>query len=160
MAKNELKIIEETVKTILNLMDINDFALKVEKKEELINLDLQSPDSALLIGRYGEKIASLQLILGIMTYQRLGKWQKIILNVNSWRETREEYLKNMALNFAQKVKFSAQALKLPFLSPAERRVIHLYLSDHPDVETYSEGEGSQRRLVIKLREKKTPKTPK
>jgi len=55
----------------------------------------------------------------------------------------------MAASAAQKAHFSGDEVALPPLSPAERRVIHLYLGENPEVTTESEGEGNFRRVIVK-----------
>jgi spoIIIJ-associated protein len=146
---NDSKVVLKTVKEILKLLSITPEELSVTTKDDYTQVKIITSESAALIGHHGENIASLQLIIRLIVYQKTGKWQKINLNVNDWQEKREEYLKNMASNFAQKVKFSGKEACLPLLSATERRIIHLYLADHPDVETVSEGEGSERRLIIR-----------
>lgn len=147
--KKNLETIKKITSQILKLLGFGEAKLTASQKEDFIYLDIKTENPTSLIGQHGENIASLQLIVALITFKKLGKWKKIILNINNWRVEREEYLQKMALNLAQKVKFSHQAIQAPFLTPAERRIIHLYLSDHPDVVTYSEGEGRQRRLIVK-----------
>jgi len=96
-------------------------------------------------------LAAFQLILSLVINKKLETWTRILVNVNDYRQKREESLKMVALNAAQKVKFSNEAAVLTNLSPSERRIIHLTLADHPDVESLSEGQGQERRLVIKPR---------
>ncbi len=145
------KIILKTIKEILENLNIKSQDIKIVPQKDYFLAQIITDDSAALIGHHGENILSLQLILRLIIYNKTGKWLKINLNVNDWREKREEYLKNMASNLAQKVKFSGREVFLPLLSSSERRIIHLYLADHPDVITVSEGEGDQRRLIIKPR---------
>lgn len=149
MSGKDLKVVEKTTKDLLNLSGLSDAKFKVGETKEYISVEITTETSSPLIGHRGENLSALQLIIRLIVYQKLDKWLKVILNVNDWREKREEYLQQMASNFAQKVKFSGQEVQLPLLSSAERRVVHMYLADHPDVVTVSEGEGSQRRLVIK-----------
>jgi len=84
-----------------------------------------------------------------MTYKKAGEWQKISLNVNDWREQREKYLTEMASNLAQRAKFSNKQIYFPYLNSQDRRIIHMYLADFSGISTSSEGEGNNRRLVIK-----------
>ena len=76
------------------------------------------------------------------------KWQRIVVDVGDWREKREEQLRRMALSAAQRVKFSKESVAMSYLNSAERRIIHIALAENPDVETRSEGEKRERRLVI------------
>ncbi len=148
---SEVKKISQTkkiVKDLLENLSIKAEKITVEETKDIIDINIKSDDSALLIGRNGENIFSLQLLLNIMTYKKAGEWQKISLNVNDWRQQREEYLTKMASNLAQRAKFSGKQVYMPYLNSQDRRIIHMYLADFSDISTSSEGEGNNRRLVI------------
>lgn len=142
-------LIKETALKILELLEIATPKITLEKDEgDVYHLTIESKDSGILIGYHGENIYALQLILGLIVYQKGGSWQRIVIDVGDWRAKREEQLKRMALGVAQRVKFSGETVTMPFLNAAERRIIHLALAESPDVETYSEGQGKDRRLVV------------
>ena len=113
----------------------------------------KSEESGLLIGKRGETISSLQTLLGVMLQIGTGEWSRIIVNVGDWREKQEDYLKNLADNIAQKVKESDQEQPIYNLNPGQRRIIHLELSQDPELETESFGEGTDRYLVVRLKKK-------
>lgn len=155
----QLKLIEKTVKTLIDLLAIEKPKIKIKQDEAgVFYVDLDCLEPGILIGYKGETIINLQLILALVVYKKLGVWQKIIVNVADWRQQKEESLKKLALNTAQRVKFSGQEVILGSLNSAERRVIHLVLASHPDVMTESQGEGSERRLIVKPREIKDSKS--
>ena len=147
------KTIIKTTKELFKLLDFGDCKITVEEKAGTFQIQVEAQDSALLIGHHGENISALQIILGLIIYHKIGSWQKINLNINNWREIREEFLKKMALNLAQKAKFSGKPVEVANLSASDRRIIHLYLADHPDVVSYSEGEGKTRHLIVKPKDK-------
>ncbi|OGD53504.1 hypothetical protein A3J78_00540 [Candidatus Beckwithbacteria bacterium RBG_13_35_6] len=149
---NNLKIIKDITKDLLEHLDIKSTKIAVledEAKITQINIDCNENHQAMLIGYRGETISSLQLIISLMAYKQTGEWQKLVVNIGQYRQQREESLKKLALNSAQKVKFSGEEVILPKLNAAERRIIHLTLADSLDVKTESIGEGSERTLVIK-----------
>jgi spoIIIJ-associated protein len=144
-----VEMVEEEVKKLLDLMKVKaGMAVSEDKENEAIAVQLTTEDPGILIGFHGETLASFQLILSLIVNKKLDQWTRILVNVNDYRQKREESLKMVALNAAQKVKFSNEPVVLTNLSPAERRIVHLTLADHPDVESVSEGQGSERRLVI------------
>jgi len=148
----QLKLIEKTVKTLIDLLAIEKPKIKLKQDEAgVVYVDIDCLEPGILIGYKGETIINLQLILALIVYKKLGVWQKIIVNISDWRQQKEESLKKLALNTAQRVKFSGQEIILGSLNSAERRIIHLVLADHPDVMTESQGEGSERRLIVKPR---------
>jgi len=150
--KKALKTTQETAEKILKLIGIE---AKVTASEDLANqailVQLETNEPGILIGYHGETLAAYQLLLGIVLNKSLKVWTRVIVNVGDYREKREETLHRMALNAAQRAHFSGSPVILPSLSPGERRIIHLALKNNTEVETYSEGEGPERRLVIRPR---------
>jgi len=147
------KTIKQLIIDLLDNLDIKPQELTITKDETdsyqaQINLDDQ--DTGVLIGYHGDTIASLQLILGIMLYKQTGSWNRLIVNINDYRQKRQESLEKMAQDTAQKVKFSGEPIALFNLNPYERRIIHNYLNEYPEVATESQGEDKNRHLVVKL----------
>ncbi len=143
---------EELVKELLSQISV-EAQISVSETEDLIQVQLETPEPAVLIGYHGETLSSLERVLGLIVEKRTGEWKKLTINVGDYRERREETLKNLALTTAQRVKFSGNPWPLPPLSASERRIVHLILGDHPDVYSESEGEGKTRRIVVKPRSK-------
>ncbi len=150
MDKEISKTISQTIKKILELLEIK-AEVKIEEKEEVFNVNLQTENPGILIGYHGETLFSLQLILGMIIYRKLGRWVRVVIDVGDYRAHRREVLERMALSAAQKVKFSQEEYIFPPMSSAERRIIHLALANNPDVTTESRDEGFERRVVVKPR---------
>ncbi len=151
--KEKLNIVENTTKKLLDLFGVEAKIKEVKKEDNIITVQIEAEEPGILIGYHGGTLFSLQLILELIVSKKIGEWTKVVVNIGDYRQKREEILKKMALSFTQKVLFSGEPVVLPPLSPQDRRVIHLFLRDHPDVFSESEGEGENRRLVIKPRRK-------
>lgn len=121
----------------------------VDLVDDTYQVKIETEESGLLIGFHGETLSSFQLILGLIVYKRLGEWVRVVVEVGDYRARRESQLRQMADSYAAQVVATGQPLTLPSLPPIERRIIHLALQDRPDVVTESEGEGRDRRVVIK-----------
>lgn len=147
--KKETPSVEETVKDLMGHLGVPAKAEVKKDKEGVVHVQLETDEPGVLIGYHGETLASLQLLFSLMNYRQTNEWQRISVNVGDYQERRQESLERMALSAAQKVKFSGEEQALPFLTAAERRLIHLALADDPEVVTESEGEGRDRRVVIK-----------
>ena len=151
MKKTE-EVIKKIAEELLQHLEIEEPEVSLEEDEDgVFHLSIETRDSGILIGYHGENIYALQLILSLIVYKKLGSWQRIVVDVGDWREKREEQLKRMALAAAQRVKFSGESVVMPYLSAAERRIVHLALAENPDVETRSEGEGRERRLIVETK---------
>jgi len=125
--------------------------LQIKKEEELIVIHLKSDEPGVLIGYHGQALNALQQMITLMAFRKFGQWVRILVDVEDYREKRKEVLEKMAQGAAQKVKLSGQNETFPPMSSFERRIIHLSLAEHPDVETVSEGEGNQRHIIIKAK---------
>jgi spoIIIJ-associated protein len=149
MAKDKKTIIEDLLKELLDHLEVQTKAAVKEDKEGVVHIQLETDDPGVLIGYHGETLTSLQLLLALMNYRQTNEWKRILVDVGDYRERRKESLERMALSAAQKVKFSGEEQALPFMTAAERRLIHLALTEDEEVMTESEGEGRNRRVVIK-----------
>lgn len=126
----------------------------VESDEEPITLNIRSDDPStlsLLIGKRGETLSSLQLLVSLIVAKQTGARERIIVDAESYRERREHNLRAMAQRVAQQVRRSGHPIMLEAMPPNERRIIHMALAESGDISTESTGEGDQRRVVVSLK---------
>jgi len=108
------------------------------------------PDVGLVIGKRGQTLAALQLLVAMMSNrpQPLEERRRIILDAEGYRARREQTLQSMANSAAARAKRSGHPVSLVALDPRERRIVHLALADDPGVTTRSEGEEPNRSVLI------------
>lgn len=123
--------------------------IAIEKKEESLWLTMTGANLGVIIGRRGETLDSLQYLTNLVVNRKVAEKQRIILDVEGYRKTREETLKDLAEKMANKALKMNGPLRLEPMNPHERRIIHMTLQNDERVETYSEGEEPFRRVVIK-----------
>ena len=111
-------------------------------------IDLAGEDSGLLIGRRGQTLQALQFLVTLIVRKRLGEDVRVILDVENYRQRRETSLRDMATKVASRVAQTNRSITLEPMSPADRRIIHTSLSEHPGVRTESAGEGDNRKVTI------------
>ena len=123
-------------------------SLAIEDGGARINVD--SPDSALLIGRKGKNLEALQYLINrMMTAGEPSETgERFIVDVEHYLDRRREGLEDMARQLAQKAKETGRDVRVKPLSPQERRIIHMTLQDDPDVRTFSLGTATMRHVVI------------
>lgn len=141
----------QTVQSFLSQMGFGQnvtFEVSFDKEDDRYQVLLKSDAPALLIGYHGNTLSGLQLFLSQHLHQKLGEWINLSVDVNDYRQRREQSLKILADSTVEKVLSSNQAYILPPMPASERRVVHVYLSEHPQVSTASSGEGKQRSVVI------------
>ena len=111
-------------------------------------IDLSGEDSGLLIGRRGQTLQALQFLVTLIVRKQLGEDVRVVLDVENYRQRRETSLRDMATKVAVRVVQTNRSITLEPMSPADRRIIHTSLSEHPDVRTESAGEGENRKVTI------------
>ncbi len=111
-------------------------------------IDVEGEDLGLLIGRRGETLAAFQYLVNLLLARRSGTRVVVGIDVGGYRRRREEWLRNLALRVAERVRSTGQSITLEPMPPSERRIVHLALADHPDVLTVSIGEGESRKVAI------------
>ena len=147
--KKKLEVIKKTAQELLEKMGVEaEVKVQEDKESEAIQVQLNSEDNALLVGYHGNNLSAFQLILGIITANKLGEWNRLIVDIDGYRQKRQAQLEEMARRALERVGISNQPVTITGLTSWERRTIHLFLKDEKGVETYSEGEGRNRQLVI------------
>ena len=111
-------------------------------------IDLEGEDSGLLIGRRGQTLQALQFIVNLIVRNQYGEGVRVVLDVERYRQRRETSLRDMATKVAVRVVQSNRAVTLEPMSPADRRIVHTALTDHPGVITESTGIGDDRKVNI------------
>ena len=110
-------------------------------------IDLAGEDSGLLIGRRGQTLQALQFLVNLIV-RRQFEGVRVVLDVENYRQRRELQLREMATTIAKRVAETNRSITLEPMPPADRRIIHTSLTDHPGVSTESTGEGEGRKVTI------------
>ncbi len=146
------KKVKEELDEILKLMGMEGEVVTSVERGRVV-ADIRSEDGAILIGRKGQTLNALQLIVNLIVNRDEKTRTRVIVDTESYRQRREKALVKMAVEVADEVKSKGKPRELEPMNPNERRVIHLALKDDKDVETTSTGEGNFRRVVVSLRKK-------
>ncbi len=121
-----------------------------EREENSFEVDIKTEtETGLLIGFRGENINALQTVLSLMFKNKKGEWARIIVNVGDYRQKQEDKLKVLADQTIARAVETGEPQPIYNLTPSQRRVIHMYVTERTDVESYSEGEGDDRYIVVK-----------
>lgn len=113
---------------------------------ELI-LDVNGGDLAVLIGRHGRTLDSLQMVLSSLMSSRLKFYYPIVVDIESYKTRRKSKVQGLARAAASKARKQGRVAMAP-MNAYERRLVHLTLVDDDTVTTHSEGEDPNRRVVI------------
>ncbi|OGD91337.1 hypothetical protein A3D07_02190 [Candidatus Curtissbacteria bacterium RIFCSPHIGHO2_02_FULL_42_15] len=150
-AKLDENLVAESIREIIEKLQVP-ATIEVSRQDSIFFVDIDSEDSSLLIGKHGVNLESLQFILAVRLKTLTGDDDfEIYVDVGNWRRRKEEKLKQMALDAAQRVETDNEPQAIYNLTNSERRVVHVALAEHPAVETISEGEGENRHIIVKPR---------
>lgn len=145
--------IHETLKDLLSRVDLEFSKIEVNEEEKnLFAINITSENPSLLIGYHGDNIYALQHLLKVLLWKKAGNEEyHISLDVDNYRKRQEESALNLALRKAEKARQYRKAQMLPPMSSSLRRKVHLHFmgAGFDDLETYSEGDGENRHIVIK-----------
>ena len=141
----------DTAKTVLEemlgLMQLSG-TVEIARGGETARLNVKGDDLGALIGRRGERLASLQHIVNLIVGRREGQHHRIAIDVENYRGRREEQLRDVADRAAKRVVQSGKIIQLEAMPAVERRVVHMALLENPKVRTQSVGVEPNRRIVV------------
>lgn len=131
--------------------------IKVAQKENGALISLEGEGLGAVIGRRGETLEALQILVSLASNSG-GGYYRVNITVGDYREKRERALLSLANRIAKQVLSTGRNRTLEPMSPYERRIIHTAIQDVEGVESNSIGEGENRRVVIHLEGKKVEDT--
>lgn len=121
---------------------------ETDDDERTLVLNIVGDDLGVLIGRQNETLSALEFITRLMVNQQTHTRTSFTVDVNGYRAKRAESLRRLALRMAEQAEQAGRIMTLEPMTPAERRIIHLALRNHPAVSTQSVGEGDRRKVTI------------
>jgi spoIIIJ-associated protein len=146
-----VKVVTEILDSLLGLLGVTG-EVEILSDEIPLDLNIRGDDLGILIGRRGQTLASLEYITKLMVVGQLKAWIPLTLDVAGYKKRRRDSLQRLALYLAEQVKSRRRAITMEPMPADERRIVHLTLSDNPDVTTQSMGEGENRKVVILLKQ--------
>lgn len=153
LSDEELDLVADTaiaaLKDILKYFNVGQVTIdEYEGDEGELILDITGDDLAVLIGRHGRTLESLQFLISVITSRTIGFRYPIVIDVEGYKSRQRQKLEGIAESAAHRAISQDKEIRLRPMTPYERRIIHITLRDNPDVETHSEGEGRGRRVVV------------
>lgn len=146
-------VLREILEKVFQLLGVDtSFEIREDKDQDALMVDVQASESAgIIIGNRGRNLNAIQMVAGIIFRKKTGDWKRIIIDVGKWREKEELRLKELATKTAERVRETKEPSPIYNLSPAQRRIVHLTLSEEKDIKTESVGEEEERYLVVSLK---------
>lgn len=136
------------LRAICEKMGAPDMEISAVKQGETVILKLTGDKSGMLIGHRGEVMEALSYLCSLVANRGEGEYIKLGLDINHYRNKREENLTALAKRLAEKAARTGKSHTLEPMNPYERRIIHAAVSEVEGVRSESVGEGATRRVVI------------
>ena len=147
------ELVDASVGVLLELLELMhlDGEVEVRSRTYPLTLNVHGDDLGILIGRHGETLGGLQFIVNLIISRRMGRWTRVVVDVEEYRLRRERTLRDVASRAAERVRRTRQTVTLEPMPSNERRIVHLALQGDRFVSTHSIGEGDSRKVVISPR---------
>lgn len=148
MPEEPAERVRALVDRVLDELEL-DAEVEVSESEDEILATIDGTDElGILIGRRGQTLDALQLLCYRAASMGVSERKRVTLDAAGYRERRREMLEEEAEIAAERANRNGEAVRLEPMSASERRMVHEVLKDRNDVETYSEGDEPERRIVV------------
>lgn len=125
-----------------------DARIELDEDAEGISAEFIGEDLGLLIGHHGQTIDAIQHLAYRIAFRRCGQPLRIVIDAAGYRDRRALALRAAADQAAETAVHDGRPVELEAMSALERKVVHEHLKGRHDVETYSQGQEPDRRLVV------------
>ncbi len=147
--KDVVEIADEFLNSVLDKIGIKaEIDFKLDNNQLFI--DVYGSDMALLIGRRGQTLDSLQYLVSLVVNKGSNEYIRVVLDTENYREKRKQTLEKLAIRLAKKTLKIRKEIVLEPMNPYERRIIHSTLQNFSGIKTRSEGDEPFRKVVIQL----------
>jgi spoIIIJ-associated protein len=142
------QVVEELLERVVDALGLS-ASVEVVSDGESITGTVHGDDLGLFIGRHGQTIEAVQhLAYRITVHRGDGERKRIVIDAEGYRARREEALHRQADQAAEDAVRYKRPVALDAMTASERKLVHEYLRERGDVETYSEGEEPDRHLMV------------
>ena len=139
--------VRELLAEVVDALDL-DAEIEVSDDGEVITGTLVGEDLGLVIGRHGQTIDALQHLAWRIAVRESDERRRVVIDAAGYRDRRAAALQAQADQAVADALRVARPVALDAMTASDRKVVHEYLRDRGDVETYSEGDEPDRHLVV------------
>jgi spoIIIJ-associated protein len=139
--------LRDLLEQVVESLDL-DAEVEVETDDETLRGSIEGEDLGVLIGRHGQTIDALEHLATRIAFRGDGDRLRVVVDAAGYRARRAEALERQADKAVSEAVRFGRPVALDAMVASERKLVHEYLRDRHDVETYSEGEEPDRHLVV------------
>jgi spoIIIJ-associated protein len=147
MPEGDINNVVDFINRIFELSDLN-LEAAVEPVGEAVKVQVRGEDRGLLLGHNAELLDALEYLCNRIFAHEVGEDKHLVFDSGTYRAQREKELRLMAEKAAEKVRASRIPFTFDPMTPNERRIIHLALSEDASVRSESQGNGENRKVTI------------
>ena len=140
------KYIDDVLKFIGITPDVD---ISGDEATKLVEVSIEGNNLNFLIGYRGESLNALQTLLALALFKEFNEWVNVVVDVNGYKDTRREKIEEITKNFIDRVRFFGKEVRMPVMSAAERRMVHVFVDGYADIGSESEGNPPYRRVILK-----------
>lgn len=147
---NQQESIDFSKKYLSDLLSFFSINVEIDAKleEDVIELAVPSTDiNSLLIGRNAETLRSMQLLLSAALRGKEAAVTRVNIDIADYKKQRAEKVAKQAKEWIEEVLRTGDS-HIASLNAADRRIVHHIASEYPEIKTFSEGEGRDRKIII------------
>jgi spoIIIJ-associated protein len=148
MSEEDVTLVVEFTNQVLGSSGL-DLRAAAHQSEDGVKVQVQGDDVALLLGHNAELLDALEYLANRVFARSSGEEARLVFDSGGYRARREKELRLMAEKAAEKVRMSRIPFSFDPMTPNERRIIHLALSNDTSVTTESQGNGENRKVTIR-----------
>jgi len=142
-----VEAVQELLEQVVRALEL-EATIDVEDDGEVVTGTVHGDDLGLFIGRHGQTIDAVQHLAQRVAGARAGEGRRIVIDAEGYRERREGMLQRQADHATDAALRYERPVAMDAMTASERRLVHEYLRDRADVQTYSEGDEPDRHLVV------------
>jgi spoIIIJ-associated protein len=147
MSESPGEAVQELLERVVDALGL-DATVEITDYGETCTGTLHGEELGLFIGRHGQTIDAVQHLAQRVSGARAEHGRRIVVDAEGYRERREGILRRQADRAAEDALRSGRPVALDAMTASERRLVHEYLRDNSEVQTYSEGDEPDRHLVV------------
>jgi spoIIIJ-associated protein len=145
---------KETLDSMLGLLGFFCEIKEFPHEDGSLTLQIYTAEKDRLIGRHGETLDELQLLLNRMLVARSKEARKVQVDVEHWREMKEDQLIQKVRQLADVVRRTGRPFQLEPMNAYERRIVHHAFQDDSEIATWSPPDDARlKRITLKRRSK-------
>jgi spoIIIJ-associated protein len=147
MSEDPGDAVEELLERVVAALGL-EATVEITDDGETCTGTVHGEELGLFIGRHGQTIDAVQHLAQRVSGARSEHGRRIVVDAEGYRERREGILRRQADRAVEDAIRYGRPVALDAMTASERRLVHEYLRDNAEVQTYSEGDEPDRHLVV------------